>query len=155
VDEVKEIRDKAVAVAAYARQAQDTELESLASGIKLRAERRVGELLGETAARGERQRGHGDQRAESRATTPLPTLADLGITKDQSSRWQAIAKIPEAEFEGYLAAAKATKKPVYAEPLVAAVMRARREGRLRALGHARQGEIPDGDGAPRFSRSGG
>lgn len=29
------------------------------------------------------------------------TLADMGITQDQSSNWQRIASIPEGELENY------------------------------------------------------
>ncbi|MBC7704314.1 MAG: hypothetical protein H7274_10295 [Rhodoferax sp.] len=39
------IRDKAEAMAAYARQAKDTEMIQWATAIKVRAERRCGELL--------------------------------------------------------------------------------------------------------------
>jgi len=96
VDEAKDIHDKADAVRAYARQAKDTEMVSWASEIKLRAMRRMGELLAET----ERQQPGEYQR--SRDTTVAPSLSDLGISRDTSSLSQKIAAVPENEFEAHL-----------------------------------------------------
>jgi hypothetical protein len=65
--------------------------------IKLRAERRAGQLLAEmdkATARGSNQH---EQR--SRNATDPPTLANLGITKTQSSRWQKWAGLDDEAFE--------------------------------------------------------
>jgi hypothetical protein len=98
VDEVKDIRDKAAAMQAYARQAKDPELIQFASEIRLRAERRAGELLKEMVKRGERDPG-GRGRVECR---PATQLADLDVTKSQSSRWQKLADLPEPVFEAHV-----------------------------------------------------
>jgi hypothetical protein len=100
VDEAKDIRDKAVAVQAYAKQANDHTLIVQATDIKLRAERRVGELLHEMAERGERA-GQGQGNGKGRTPQPLPTLDVLGVSKTQSSRWQDLAAMPAQEFEDY------------------------------------------------------
>jgi hypothetical protein len=105
VDEVKDIRDKAEAMAAYARQAKDSELIQYATEIKVRAERRCGELLKATADAGERAtRGVNVERYD----IDKPTLSDMGLTRDESSRYQQLAAMPAEHFETAVATAKAT-----------------------------------------------
>lgn len=104
IDEVKEIRDKAEAMAAYARQAKDQQLILWATEIKVRAERRAGEMLALAAQSGERQR-----RGKPHSDGPKPTtLGDLGISDNQSSRWQSLASMSDEHFETAVATAKDT-----------------------------------------------
>lgn len=97
VDEVKQIRDKAVALQAYAKQVKNDEVERQLRVIRLRAERRAGELLIEMKEAGERDPG-GRGRIEFRTGTQLGTW---GITKKMSWVWQKLAEIPEETFEFY------------------------------------------------------
>jgi hypothetical protein len=100
VDEVKNIRDKHMAVALYAKQAKNKELERQATEIRVRAERRAGQLLAEMPkAKGAREPGTKRGATRSNDTTASETLEKLGITKDQSSKWQKFAKMPETDFE--------------------------------------------------------
>jgi N6-adenosine-specific RNA methylase IME4 len=144
VDEAKEIRDKAVAMQEYARQAKDTELIAHATEIRLRAERRAGELLAQMKARGERQKA-GDQtlkRNGSVAAPLAPKLADLGVTKKQSANWQKLAALPEETFEQKIARHVATTVAVVEGNHAAAAKerqdekRERREARERELAEA-------------------
>jgi N6-adenosine-specific RNA methylase IME4 len=106
VDEVKDIRDKAIAVQAYARQAKNTTLITQATEIRMRAERRAGELLIEMAERNERASSK-DTLARGRELQPreTPKLADLGINKTQSSRWQRLAALDSESFEAKVVSA--------------------------------------------------
>jgi DNA modification methylase len=99
IDEVKQIRDKAEAMRIYARQVRcSLEMQNMCAEIKLRAERRLGEMLREanTSARREANllRGRTMQLRDD-----APSLTDLGISKSQSSRCQMIASINAESFE--------------------------------------------------------
>lgn len=103
IDEVKSIRDKAMAMQEYARQAKNREAEDRCREIRLRAERRTGELIREQQAAGVlATQAAGRPRQElcvAQDDTYRATLSDYGISRDQSSRWQRLADVPEDEFE--------------------------------------------------------
>lgn len=103
IDEVKQIRDLAVAAQVYARQAQDYEMLNNATEIRERAERRAGEVLIEMREQGERHNGQPAKGSRVATPTAQPKLADIGISKTQSSRYQAKAKMPEETFEQHVA----------------------------------------------------
>jgi N6-adenosine-specific RNA methylase IME4 len=98
VDEAKDIRDKAIAMQAYARQAKDATLIVQATEIRMRAERRAGELLIEMEDHGARRAHSQRSRGATSASLP-PKLSDLGVTKTQSSRWQKLAALDPNSFE--------------------------------------------------------
>jgi len=132
VDEVKDIRDKAEAMAAYARQAKDTELVQWATEIKVRAERKAGELLAQAdkatgAQYGSRHFVDVGGRIE-RPASPPPRLVDLGISKDQSSRWQSLAGMSEEHFETAVATAKDTAGQVTTAFMLREAARAKPQG---------------------------
>ncbi|HHT9136520.1 MAG TPA: MT-A70 family methyltransferase [Candidatus Wunengus sp. YC60] len=102
IDEVKEIRDKAEALKAYMKQAGESlEMQNYCAEIKIRAERRAGELIPEQIERGRPEKTLHDERI---------VLKDLNISEIQSHRWQAIAAVPEEEFEEHIAKTKAENK---------------------------------------------
>lgn len=111
VDEVKDIRDKAVALEHYARQAQNTDAERHACEIRLRAERKAGQLLAKMPkAKGGAVKGVG--RRGKNGVEPddsIKALDDLGITRDQSSQWQKLGALPQRDFD--LAIGESVKPP--------------------------------------------
>jgi N6-adenosine-specific RNA methylase IME4 len=105
VDEVKQIRDKAVAMQVYAKQAKDRALIEDATEIRLRAERRAGELLAEMGKNQGAVAGKTGRKGKPVLDTK-PKLADFGVSKTQSSRWQALASIPQERFESVVVDAR-------------------------------------------------
>lgn len=95
LEEIKTIRDKSEAIRKYAQAAGlGLELQNQAAEIKLRAERKAGSFLSKLKLHG------GDRRDET--SSDRVTLEAIGISKDQSSRWQLAAAVPERVFAKYL-----------------------------------------------------
>lgn len=118
VDEVKNIRDKALAMAAYAKQAGDTALIEMATEIRVRAERKAGEMLA-AMPKATGAKGVGPIAVPQGYRNGSQTLAELGVTKKQSARWQKLAAVPEDQFEEAVAAAKEVAGEVTARAVMA------------------------------------
>lgn len=96
VDEVKDLMDKAEAMRLYGRMAKDKTLETDAAEIRMRAERRLGQML----AQQKQSDGLAKPGPKSLvANEGTPKLADVGISYDLSSRAQKLAAVPEETFE--------------------------------------------------------
>ena len=97
LDECKDWADKAMALASYARQADDETLFKTAVKIKARAIRRAGELLREFDGQGKRTDlelttgDHGKSQREAAATA--------GLSEHQQLQAVRVANIPEPQFE--------------------------------------------------------
>lgn len=119
IDEVKTIHDKFVALAAYAKQAKDTQLLDWAMEIKVRAGRRAGELLkampmntgGNPKLTGSKKEPVGKQ---------PPTLAQQRISKKESMIWQQVAEIPAQKFEQQLTQIQAEGQKLTTKAVLAA-----------------------------------
>jgi hypothetical protein len=115
--ELKSVADKAAALKEYGRLAKDRRLEIDAAELRVRAERRLGEMLAAVkatfglsagnAGKGRPKIGGSDLEPPNKTTleaageTP-PTLAEIGIDKKLSSRAQRLASISETEIEARL-----------------------------------------------------
>jgi len=99
VDEVAEMRNQARAMEVYAKQAMNFEAERQAIEVRIRAERRAGQLLSGM----ERNQGANNQYAlgdnEPKHSEFKQAKLDSGISDNQGKRWQKLADIPENEFE--------------------------------------------------------
>ena len=102
VDEVKIIRDQAIAWEVYSRQAKNVEAERRACEIRLRAEKKAGQLSKkiETAPGTRTDLPLGSMQ---RGSTKREALQTAGVTTDQAHRWEKLADVPEDQFEAALA----------------------------------------------------
>jgi len=105
VDDVMEIVAHADAVRVYARQAKNRQMEIDAAEIRIRAERRLGELMAAQKARVGAAKGGGDQKSDHRVGKKpgdLPTLGEAGIDKNLAHRARTYAAVPQEKFEQLL-----------------------------------------------------
>jgi hypothetical protein len=101
VDEVKDIRNKAVAMAACAKQAKNRD-------IRLRATRRLDSRCASSRRqRSELAKGGGGKHGRKRVAEK-PTLKDAGIDKNLANEGRKLGALSEVEFKQKLAEARDT-----------------------------------------------
>ena len=71
---------------------ESLEMQNQCAEIKLRAERRGGEIL-------KNMPKEPGKRTDLTSSHDATKLQEAGINKSQSSRWQQIAELPEEDFE--------------------------------------------------------
>ncbi len=91
MDEVKEWANRMAAIASYARQSKDKSLEQMAARIRLRAMRRLGELLAELPTRSPGVNSIPNERKRA--------AERIGMAPAEAARVVRIATIPQPMFE--------------------------------------------------------
>ena len=118
-DQARAIADQVQGVQSLLRAAKAaTHLLARAAALRVRAERRLGELLAamERCGRGEYQRANASLDAFGEQSPP--SLGELGIATSRASRATRIAKIPQALFEAHVERAVVEGKPTSVRELV-------------------------------------
>jgi hypothetical protein len=114
----QKIRDAAVAMAAYARQANNKSLYADADEVRWRAERRAGEMMAvqyvtvgkATGTRGQlagRDASGGLLKNPPEDAPALAALAAAGIDKNLAHRIRSLERVSEEQFEQIIAAGRA------------------------------------------------
>lgn len=99
VDEILDIHDRMRAIEAAARVAKNRDAEADAAVIRLRAERRLGEMLAQT----KRHRGGRPKTGSENEQVSEPRLADIGVDRKLSARAQKLFAVPAADFDQHIA----------------------------------------------------
>lgn len=107
IDEVKNLQDRALAMQVYARQANNLEAEQKCAAIRIRAQRRCGELTREIP---KDKGGYAENYKDSMLSqnsgehqTKRQVLNEHDIDNRKASEWERLAAIPDEEFEAELA----------------------------------------------------
>lgn len=107
--ETKQVMDAAEASRVYLQRTQaSVEMVNKATEIRLLAEKQMGEFLAESPKQ-HGSRGVGKSGVVATDSTPT-TLAEIGISKDQSARAQKLAALTNEEFQSRIDAVKGKGK---------------------------------------------
>lgn len=110
LDDIKQIVDVAEMARNYAKAAKmGLEAQNYGAEIKLRAERKGGEMLQEL----ERSSGGRPEKTQTkpvRVSEYRQVLTQSDVAPTTAKRWQTVAAIPEEAFEQHIATVKATEK---------------------------------------------
>jgi len=131
IDEVKKIRDKAAALQAYAKQAQDKELEWYASEIRLRAKYRLGQISKTL----ETEKPGPKVTSQRREVTPKnKALKEAGLSTSEAHRCEQLASVPEKKLEAHIAENKNRGEPLSSTQIISTITRkVRREKKKKEV----------------------
>ena len=103
-----EYLNKVRAIEVWAKaERKDAELQNIIAEQKIRTQRVLGRLIKEGQDRGElAKQSENQSNLVSDGNKVKKTLSDIGLTRKQSSVYQKIASIPEAQFESHIAEKK-------------------------------------------------
>lgn len=99
IDECVDWADKAMALASYAKQAEDETLERTATRIRARAIRRCGELLKQVDGRGGDRSKSGGAPTSGLSISQRALAAQAGMSRDQQVQAVRVANVPQETFE--------------------------------------------------------
>jgi hypothetical protein len=130
-NEILDIRDRGELFRQYSRQQRyGIEIQNSGAEVKIRAERRMGELLREMKEGGKLQHG-GDRKTDSRFHRA--TLNDIGVSRTQSFRWQRAASLPDPIFEAYIRETKERQEESTTNAILAIVHARLKEERIHEI----------------------
>jgi hypothetical protein len=145
-DEIKVIRDKAEAVRKYAQSASlGLDVQNRAAELKLRAEREAGKLLAQMMLRG------GDRRSKDH--DERLKLDQLGISHNQSTRWQTQARVPEKVFREHIRETCDAGRELTSAGVIRLAKRFSGSSVSKNGSNGKNGDAPDGNGALTIHRS--
>ena len=111
IDECKDWADKAAALASYARQANDDEMQKYAERIRARATRREGELWKQLDGRGG-DRSKRDASDHFAKETQKDMRDHIGVSERHVRQAVRVANIPEDDFNAQV---ESTKPPTLSQ----------------------------------------
>lgn len=138
IDEVATIRNQAEALRQYARQSRESieNINRLAE-IKLRAERRGGELVADMdRAQGQRtdlQAPATLAQAEPKLQTVRAQVEAAGLSLPTAKRWQMLAELPAPVFDQHIDAVKSAGAELTTSFMLRMVQEHRRDTRRQAM----------------------
>lgn len=143
VDEVREVADKAKAVALYLRSVEASiESQNDAAEIRLRAERRLGEISQEIEEDG-RGRKPKVKAAAPAVITKGAKLAELGLKERDARRYEQLAKIPEVKFDELIEETRSKGERLTSSAPLKLV---RQDAKAKKAAELRSKPIPQADG---------
>jgi hypothetical protein len=107
IQSARELKGKYLVAAEYAKQMKlGTAVEDKMRTYAMRAERKMGEMLAVKPPKPGPGRGHKTSNIGVPVLSDIPSLAELGVSKQESAKAQKLAELPDTEFESVVSGEK-------------------------------------------------